>query len=229
MKIISPCTISQIDCSDWLVLITWIWVQLKLKTVSLSHEIVRSMYSKRLKSKSTDSNSIDKPSNTTTPKTYSWFFMYKRNIPTYTRFHTACRFIPSRFKGTIVSKNTVIFEKLLTIEASNRWYSLLVAGGLKSSRRIFKGTKASENFWSFESFSPNDFEHFLEESKISNRKFSKNRFTRNLVVTSYFRDFIDSLIFIDFHWLSLFLGSNSDFSSRVTQVRNRKHTCNRTH
>ena len=44
---------------------------LKLKTVSLSHEIVRSMYSKRLKSKSTDSNSIDKPSNTTTPKPYS--------------------------------------------------------------------------------------------------------------------------------------------------------------
>ena len=90
---------------------------LKLKTVSLSHEIVRSMYSKRLKSKSTDSNSIDKPSNTTTPKTYSWHFMYKRNIPTYTRFHTACGFILSNFKGTIVSKNTVIFEKLLTIVA----------------------------------------------------------------------------------------------------------------
>ena len=62
---------------------------LKLKTVSLSHEIVRSMYSKRLKSKSTDSNSIDKPSNTTTPKTISYYpcETHLKHIPTYTRFH----------------------------------------------------------------------------------------------------------------------------------------------
>ena len=62
---------------------------LKLKTVSLSHEIVRSMYSKRLKSKSTDSNSIDKPSNTTTPKTYSWHFMYKRISNTFPPIHVS--------------------------------------------------------------------------------------------------------------------------------------------
>ena len=118
---------------------------LKLKTVSLSHEIVRSMYSKRLKSKSTDSNSIDKPSNTTTPKTYSWHFMYKRISNTFPPIHVCIQRSMNSYHlefkvPSSVKHRNFRRQKMLTTVALIRRISLLVTGWLD-----FKGTIVSKN------------------------------------------------------------------------------------